>query len=279
MAHNHTSKGVHSNSSPKKQPAALLRQFQAVFLRPDILHSELQAWFRTHDHNRACGLTKPTQRMTMTAPKKNLIHAAIGLTHFSDGVVSPKLDASLNGLEAHADIYSKPPVDLTTYGGAITSFKNSIPAALDGSKAAIALKNKLRTAAINMYRQLAHYVEANCNNDIATFLLSGFQAKAFTKTPTPATSESIRKLQHATNSGQVNITPMRYKGAPAYDIRWAPVPPGGAPSNWASQTVAGVRPPTTIAGLTPGTTYAFQVRALTKNGYTDWSDSVTIICI
>src|SRR5215470_10516377 len=83
MAHNHTSKGVHSNSSPKKQPAALLRQFQAVFLRPDILHSELQAWFRTHDHNRACGLTKPTQRMTMTAPKKNLIHAAIALTHFS----------------------------------------------------------------------------------------------------------------------------------------------------------------------------------------------------
>ena len=45
-----------------------------------------------------------------------------------------------------------------------------------------------------------------------------------------------------------------------------------------SQTVASVRPSTTIAGLTPGTTYAFQVRALTKNGYTDWSDSVTIIC-
>jgi hypothetical protein len=44
------------------------------------------------------------------------------------------------------------------------------------------------------------------------------------------------------------------------------------------QTVASVRPSTTIAGLTAGTTYALQVRALTKNGYSDWSDVVTIIC-
>jgi hypothetical protein len=53
-------------------------------------------------------------------------------------------------LEAHADIYTKPPVDLTAYAGAITSYKNSIPAALDGSRAAIALKNKLRATAVNV---------------------------------------------------------------------------------------------------------------------------------
>ena len=31
----------------------------------------------------------------------------------------------------------------------------------------------------------------------------------------------------------------------------------------------------TVTGLTPGTTYAFQMRALGRLGYTDWSDSVT----
>jgi len=215
--------------------------------------------------------------MTKTLGKAP-IHAVVGLTHFADGVVSPMLDASLNGLQAHADIYNKPPVDLTAYAGAITSFKNSIPAALDGSKAAIALKNKLRAAAIKMYKQQAHYVEANCNDDMSTFLLSGFQAKASTKMLTPSASESIRKLQPGANSGQVKITPMRYKAATAYEIRWAPIPAGGAASNWTSLSVTGVRPPTTIAGLMPGTTYGFQVRALTRNGYTDWSDSVTIIC-
>jgi len=35
---------------------------------------------------------------------------------------------------------------------------------------------------------------------------------------------------------------------------------------------------TTISNLTPGATYAFQVRALGRLGYTDWSDSMTFIC-
>ena len=29
-----------------------------------------------------------------------------------------------------------------------------------------------------MYEELAHYVESNCNDDMATFLLSGFQPNA-----------------------------------------------------------------------------------------------------
>ena len=33
-----------------------------------------------------------------------------------------------------------------------------------------------------------------------------------------------------------------------------------------------------ITGLTPGTVYNIQVRAVTKAGYTDWSDPVTRIC-
>jgi len=31
----------------------------------------------------------------------------------------------------------------------------------------------------------------------------------------------------------------------------------------------------TVDGLTPGATYAFQVRARGRLGFTDWSDSVT----
>jgi len=45
---------------------------------------------------------------------------------------------------------------LTAYGAAISAYEGSIPAALDGSKTAVALKNKLRHAAIKMYSQLAH---------------------------------------------------------------------------------------------------------------------------
>jgi len=96
-----------------------------------------------------------------TTVKKHPIHALLGLTKMTDGVVAPILDASLKGLQTNATIYNKPPVDLTNYGNAISAYEGSIPAALDGSKTAVAQKKKLREVAIKMYRQFAHYVEAN----------------------------------------------------------------------------------------------------------------------
>jgi hypothetical protein len=52
---------------------------------------------------------------------------------------------------------------------------------------------------------------------------------------------------------------------------------GGVLGEWIIQPVAAIRPATMISGLTPGASYAFQARALTDAGYTDWSDSVTRI--
>src|SRR5579885_1095768 len=98
-------------------------------------------------------------------PKNPPIHPVVCLTHFTARVVVPMLDASFNGLQAHMDIFSHPPIDLNTYGGQITSYKNSIPAANDGSKSAVAVKNKLRTAVTRSYVQLAHYAANNCNDD------------------------------------------------------------------------------------------------------------------
>ena len=114
--------------------------------------------------------------MTTTVTAKPM-HALIGLTHVTDGVLGPILDSSLKGLLASANIYSKAPLDLAAYGNLINEYKASIPAALDGSRTAVAQKDKLRSAVIKMYKQLAHYVEAACNEDMATFMLSGFQPK------------------------------------------------------------------------------------------------------
>jgi hypothetical protein len=213
---------------------------------------------------------------TAATPKR--IHAFLGVNRLKDGVLTPVLDSTVQGLIASASIYNRLPVDLNTYQEAVTAFKGSIPAALDGSKTAIAQKKKLRDSAIKMYIQNAHYVEAACNDELATFLLSGFQAVSITRNLAPPASESIRKVEQGANSGQLAATLMRYPGATSYDLRWAPVPPGGIPSAWTSQTVIGIRTATAISGLTPGTVYAFQARALTRAGLTDWSDSVTRMC-
>ncbi len=59
---------------------------------------------------------------------------------------------------------------------------------------------------------------------------------------------------------------------------YAPVA-NGTPAAWIIVTATKAQSPVAFNNLTPGTTYAFQVRALGKAGYTDWSDSVTRMCI
>jgi hypothetical protein len=150
---------------------------------------------------------------------------------------------------------------------------------MDGGKTAREQKNKLRDDAIRMYTLLGHYVEAHSNHDMATFLLLGFQALETTRKPKPPASESIRKIAPGANSGQMVVAVMRLPGAKAYELRWAPVSPGGAPTTWTNLLLTNVRPATIISDLTPGTFYAFQARALVKGGFTDWSDSVTCMCV
>ena len=218
--------------------------------------------------------------MTSTSNTPKPIHPLLGIAKMVDGLVVPILKGSLQGLTANANLFNKPPVDLATYAAAISDYEQSLPAALDGGKTAIEKKNRLRNAAIKMYKLLANYVELNCNDDLSLFLSCGFQAKSSKRTFTPPASESIRNIQQGANSGQLIIKLMRNKAAKSYELRWAPVPPGGGPISWMNQQpITIVKTAKTIDGLTPGTTYAFQVRALLDSGYPDWSDSVTMMVI
>ena len=77
----------------------------------------------------------------------------------------------------------------------------------------------------------------------------------------------------------MQVTLMKFPGAASYEVRCAPVVAGGAPGSWTSKPIAGTRPPVLISDLMPGTTYVFQARAVTKTGYSDWSESVTRIAV
>jgi len=63
-------------------------------------------------------------------------------------------------------------------------------------------------------------------------------------------------------------------GALSYQLRRAPVGQGGTLGEWIEQPIGKTRPSTLVTGLTTGTAYAFQVRAVTNSGYTDWSQSI-----
>jgi hypothetical protein len=64
----------------------------------------------------------------------------------------------------------------------------------------------------------------------------------------------------------------------SYGLQYAvEVTPGTLPTSWTSLALPGSKK-VTISNLTPGANYAFQVRALGRLGYTNWSDPMMFIC-
>ena len=168
------------------------------------------------------------------------------------------------------------PFDLAVFKSGLDDLSVSIGDAMDGGKRAIAERNDKKEVVIKMLRQLAHYVEAHCKNDINILLSSGFAAVTAVRKPADPLSEFIRRIDPTSTSGQLLVTIVSLAAAFSYELRWAPAAgPGETPATWTVQPLAKVRPPFLVTGLTPGLTYVFQVRSLTDSGFTNWSDSVS----
>ena len=199
----------------------------------------------------------------------------IGFTKTAPTELLARGNAVYTGITTNTADYPNPPVDMATLKAALDTYSSTITAALDGGSKAIAERNHQGEAVIKILRQLAHYVEAACKDDMPTFLKSGFQPVVIQRAAAPLLSQFIRKIEQGATSGQLLVTIAAVPGALTYEIRWAPLGAGGAPGTWTTLPVAKTRPATSVTGLTPGTAYAFQIRSFSASGYSDWSDPVT----
>jgi len=208
---------------------------------------------------------------------KKLIRVLLDLTRMAAADLLARANAVYAGLNGNL-AYPNPPVPMPEFRLAIDGFSAALTAALDGGAKAVAQRKAAAETLCRMLRQLAHYVEANCNDDMTTFLSSGFPAATAVRTKALPVSEAIRKTVFGPTSGQAQVTLVKVPDAASYELRWAAVGAGGSPGEWTNHPVPSTRP-VSLSGLTPGTTYVFQARALTRsNGYTAWSESVTRIC-
>ena len=204
------------------------------------------------------------------------IKAILGFHGVSDSDVLKAGNTAYTGLLNNA-AYPNPPVPLPTFRQGLDSFSALIVDAENGGKRSISAKNKQRAAVIKMYEALGHYVQDTCNNDLATFTTSGFTAKSTTRTaPQPLGQAKFSSIDRGPNSGQAAVKVERQAGARAYDVHYALVGAGGVLGPWTTVTLTDSKK-VIISGLTPAGTYQFQVRALGKLGYTDWSPSMTFI--
>jgi hypothetical protein len=213
----------------------------------------------------------------MTTKVKKL-KALLGFHGISDADLLGQLHAVHEGMNGNS-AYANPPVDMPTFKSGIDAFSALITDAADGSKKAIAAKNKQREVVIRQIKLLGHYVEAMCDDDLAVFKTSGFVPAPTTRAaPQPLPPASIDWIDRGAVTGEVVI---KIKGLPralSYDLRYGVVTtPGTPPASWTTQLVTGSKK-IAVSNLTPGSNFAFSVRALGRLGYTDWSDPITFIC-
>jgi len=179
-------------------------------------------------------------------------------------------------------IAAAPPFDEVTLQTAMDDLKGAIAAQAQagGGTVVTAVKKKKRNVLDGLLRKLAHYVQANCNDDVQLVVKTGFQAKTTSvKSQTQLEKATILSVDNV-HTRQLAVNAKKVARAKLYEVQTVIV---GANNNTAAFQSAGVFSKArsmTITGLTPGTTYAIQVRALGgSTGSGDWSDTVTRICM
>jgi hypothetical protein len=170
----------------------------------------------------------------------------------------------------------RPPVRPADLRAAVVRLQALQAEILGGSKKVFAERDKQLDEVIKMMRLQGRYVEITAGRDMETFVSSGFEPAPPNTKAQSTLSEYIWSLDHGPNSGEIIMRLKAVAGAYSYQFRYGKNDED--PELWMMKPVTRVKTPIVISGLTPAMTYGFQVRALLKDGYTDWSDPVTFMC-
>ena len=171
--------------------------------------------------------------------------------------------------------FPAPPVDEPTLQTGVNDFTTAIAATVQGGTNAINAKNKKKHELVAMLRKLGLYVQAACNEDVATLTSSGFKAGSTVRVKAPLPKAVIRTVANG-HTTQLLVTADPMAKANAWQLEIATVAAGGALGDWKAVGVFSSSRKMLAAGLTPGATYAFHVRAVGgSTKYSDWSDPVS----
>jgi hypothetical protein len=200
----------------------------------------------------------------------------------SDPEVLATAGAVIKGVYVDKVIAAAPPVDQATVQTAVDDLNGAITALAHagGGTTVTAVKTKKRNVLDELLRKLAHYVQANCNDDVQLVLSSGFQARtAPVRSQTQLDKATIVSVTNA-HTRQLQVFAQKVLRAKLYEVQVAPVGANNTVGPFQSAGFFTKSRSMIVTGLTPGTVYAIQVRALGgTTGSGDWSDPVTHMCM
>jgi hypothetical protein len=195
-----------------------------------------------------------------------ILKVSVGFAALSDTEVESFAEGVIAGMTGNA-AYPTPPVTLANLQAGADDFTAKIVVARSGGPVDTAAKNEARQALIGLLRPLASYVQINCNNNMPTLLSSGFQAMSTNRAQSPLEQPQGLVIKNGT-SGQLVAKVGKVKNTSVYEGRIK-----ASSGDWLPSVFTGDSRHITFDGLTPGTSYTIQVRALGgSTGQSDWSD-------
>ena len=195
------------------------------------------------------------------------VKVSLSFGKFSDVELDNFAQGVIDAMTGNAT-YPTPPVTTANLQTAKDDFTTKIAAAQAGGPADTAAKNNSRQSLLGMLRQIASYVQINCNSDMALLLSSGFQAQSTNRAQVVLEQPQSLVLKNGA-SGQLVASVSPVKNTNMYEGRIK-----GPTGDWVTPSVfTGDSQHISFSGLTPGTTYTVQVRSLGgATGQSDWSD-------
>jgi hypothetical protein len=223
--------------------------------------------------------TATTAPAPTTTKKPASLKAVTGFGKLDPNALANMAHHIAKGVGGNPVSFPNPPIDPAALDASANTLSAAVLAAMDGGKIAKAVVHKQRKLIIQDLNLLAVFVQNASNDDPVIFAASGFTAKQTGKSaPQPVAVPTFRSLDFGMYSGQIVATVKAVAGAKSYFIRYA-VMNGTTPGPFTTIPAVTIQKGITISGLTPATTYGFQVQALGALGYSDWSAIETIICI
>ena len=171
--------------------------------------------------------------------------------------------------------YSKPFPALVDVTNALDDLQAKIEAAAGRDRTAMAARNVSWDTARGLIRQLASYVQINCENDLEILLSSGFTA---TKTPAPLGAlpapENLR-VKYTGTSGQAILRMQPVYGVRAgYTVQQAMNAEGPY-----TEIVNHSKTTFVVPDLIPGKTYYLRASANGAAGPSGWSNPVQFMAV
>lgn len=208
-------------------------------------------------------------------PKKMIFKISTGFAQYADTDLDPFASHVVTETTTNAASLPGLTATVTAIGTAQGNFHTSLAAASEGGKQLKIDKNAKREILIAVLRQLVLAIEAIPNITQATAALSGLVTYVPSGHHAAMTPDAPAILAISnTGHGQLGFKLQGSNAPRGYELQYTIG--SGAPvhAGFFSNTRNVV-----VSGLTAGTTYAFQARALGGNNTaSDWSAPVTCMC-